>query len=251
MEIRTFGVGERMKECCRLIDLWDETFSFRRLFLLPIPTTRDKKTITGTDTSLAELCEQMREGDAVAGYAFPENIKERLALYGASVYDGANDEELLLRNAEVTARGAVGYILTESRLDLTDMHIGIIGYGRIGSCLLRYLLYLGAVVTVYTTRESVARELCESGVNSTTALDGLSDTDILINTAPAKLLSDGAAREYMREGRVIDLASGKIFPDSENLVKLASVPEKFYPKTAGKIYAEQILKFLTAEGRVC
>ena len=251
MEIRTFGVGERLFECRRLIGERAGELPFARLFLLPIPTARDKKQITGTDTPLAELCEQVSFGDAVAGYAIPENIKEKLTARGVPVYDGEEDEDFLLRNAEVTARGAIGVILTDFKLDITDLNIGIIGYGRIGSCLLRYLLYLGASVTVYTTRVSVARELCESGVTASTSLEGIEALDLLINTAPARLLSEGEVRRFTEKGRIIDLASGKLFSDSESVLKLASVPEKFYPVSAGRIYAEHILKFLSEEGGVC
>lgn len=251
MEIRTFGVGLRMEECRRLIAEREESFPFRHLFILPIPSTRDKKTITGTDVDLEELCSLVGGEDAVAGYGIPENIKEELAMKGALIYDGAEDEELLRRNAEVTARGALGYILTNTNRDVSDMRIGIVGYGRIGSCLLRYLLFLGAEVSVYTTRESVAKELCESGVDATSASFDLERLDVLVNTAPARLFSDKHARSFMEGGRIIDLASGKIFPDAEGLVKLSSVPEKAYPITAGKIYAEHIAKYFSTEGGLC
>ena len=251
MEIRTFGVGERLSECRRLLGERAVGVAASRLFLLPIPTTRDKKLITGTDVTLRSLCDEVRAGDIVAGYGIPENIRAELCEGGAAVYDGAEDEELLLQNAAMTARGALGYILTESPHDITDMKIGIVGYGRIGSCLLRYLLYLGAHVTVYTRRERVARELCESGVGASVSLDGLSELDILVNTAPARLLTDGEALSFMRGARILDLASGRVFPDAENLVKLSSIPEKFYPRTAGRVYAEGILKFLFSEGEKC
>ena len=251
MEIRTFGAGGRMEECRRVILESCDAFQFRRLFLLPIPTSRDKKLITGTDVGLSELAEEATLGDAVAGYDIPEGIKEKMALRGVWVYDGALDEELLIRNAEVTARGTLGYILTNFDRDITDMRLGIVGYGRIGSCLLRYLLYLGANVTVYTTRAKTALELCESGVAASTAFDGLCELDILINTAPARLLSDREEENLLSRGTVIDLASGRPFSESEGVVKLASVPEKFYPVSAGRIYAEGIMKFLSFGGGIC
>lgn len=228
-----------------------DAFPIRRLFLLPIPTSRDKKQITGTDVRLSDIASEAAAGDAFAGYDIPENIKEDLALRGALVYDGAFDEEFLLRNAELTARGTLGYILTKFDRDITDMRLGIVGYGRIGACLLRYLLYLGTSVTVYTTRSETALELCESGVDASTAFDGLGKLDILINTAPARLLSDREEGEFFSHGRVIDLASGRPFSESESVVKLSSVPEKFYPVSAGRIYAERIVEYLSFGGGIC
>ena len=253
MEIRTFGGGARLEVCQRELSeaLRGDFFSFSRLFLLPIPTTRDKKTITGTEIALADAVREARRGDAVVGYSIPENIKFELEECGAEVYDAALDEELLHRNADLTAHGTLGYILTEFKKDITDMRVGVIGYGRIGECLLRYLLFLGAAVTLYTTRESVAMELCSMGVNASVAFEGLSELDVLINTAPARLLRDFEIRELISHGRIVDLASGNVFSDVDGAVRLPSVPEKFYPDSAGKIYAEHILKFLEKEEPKC
>ena len=251
MEIRTFGTGERINECCRVVKRSEKCIPFCRLFLLPIPTTKDNLTVTGTEIALSEICRETSKGDAVAGYGIPENIKRELVLKDVAIYDGADDEELLLRNAEITSRGALGHLLTEYRRDITDIKIGIVGYGRIGSCLLRYLLYLGAEVTVFTTRDTVARELCEFGVNASSEFDGLMSLDILMNTAPARLLSEKTAREFMERGKIIDLASGKIFTENRNLEKLESIPGKMYPTTSGRVYAEQILKYLVREGDLC
>ena len=240
-----------MSECCRIIRDRAALIPLRRIFLLPIPTTRDNLTITGTETTLEELCLQISGGDGVAGYGIPEEIKKKLIYLGAKIYDGADDEDFLLQNADITAKGTVGYLLTEYDRDISDLKIGIVGYGRIGSCLLRYLLYLGSDVTVFTTRDSVARELCESGVSASVGVTDLSRQEVLLNTAPARLLADEEALEFMKRARIIDLASGKIFPESENLVKMASVPEKMYPTSAGKAYAERIIKYFSEEGRLC
>lgn len=252
MEIRTFCEGARLSECRRLLCRMAEErdFCVGRLFLLPIPSTRDRKTVEGTEMPLSELVREAERGDAVVGYAIPEDIKYALCERGALVYDASCDEEFLLKNAELTARGALGYILTESKKDITDLRVGIIGYGRIGACLLRYLLFLGANVRLYTTRESVAMELSALGVCASSGFDGVCELDILVNTAPARLLKEAEIRGLLSRGRILDLASGNVFGESLGIVKLSSVPEKFYPISAGKIYAEQIARRLS-EDAVC
>lgn len=249
MEIRTFGRGERLEACARELALamGGGECETSRLFVLPIPSTVDGKIITGTENRFSEALGEVGTGDAVAGYSIPENIKSELCERGARVYDASLDEKFLLRNAEVTARGALGYILTEFKKDIADLSIGIIGYGRIGACLLRYLLSLGASVTLYTTRESVAMELCSLGVRASVAFEGLSELDLVVNTAPARLLKDAEVREALSHGRIFDLASGKVFEETEGVTKLSSIPGKFYPLSAGKIYAEHIIGFLGKE----
>jgi hypothetical protein len=251
MEIRTFDVGGRTVECARIISEKLLCNPHRRAFILPIPSTRDKVHITGCETALSEMAEEAGCGDIVAGYGIPDKIKDILTSQGASVYDGCADEEFLALNAEVTARGTLGYLLCECDKDLPDLRIGIIGYGRIGSCLLRYLLFLGAQVTLFTRREEVAVELCEAGVMASTDIYDLCSQDIVINTAPARLFDEREAARLMKEVRVIELASGKNFPDSENLVRLPGIPEKMYPTSAGRIYAQQIVKHFSKETELC
>ena len=248
MEIRTIGSGKRLERCGRILsDKAD--ISEHSLFLLPIPSTKDKITVTGTDTELSRIPEMVNKGDTVAGYGIPEEIKKRIALCGGAVYDGALDEGLLSENAELTARGALGYILTEYGRDVTDLRIGIVGIGRIGSRLLHYLVMLGASPTAYTTRESLARELCEWGIDAPRDFAGAEEMDILVNTAPAKSFDEEQTARILEKTQILDLASGRIFPEGENVVKLPSIPEKFYPESAGEVYAKYVLKFIEEEGR--
>ncbi len=239
MEIRTFGGGRRLIECERLLR-GGAFLGIGRLILLPIPTARDNRYITGTTTTVREIASMLESDTAVAGYNIPPEITDRAREVGASVYDAGDDEEFLCKNAELTARGAIGYILTHSKSDISDMSVGVVGYGRIGIRLIRWLLPFGGRLTVYTNRREVALELCEMGI-SACLIDGESDfssLDLLINTAPARQIDEGRLPESTE---IIDLASGSIFEPSGRLIKLASIPDAFYPVTAGRFYAEAIL----------
>ena len=245
MKISAFGESGRVRECerCILTAMGEPLYS--HLIILPIPTTRDGVHICGTDTPLASLVDSAREGILVAGYSIPEDIRDAIASRGADVIDASLCEDFLAVNADITARGAIGHVLTESARDLTDMRIAIIGYGRIGSRLARYLLFLGANVTVLSCRESVCRELALSGVPA--ALTGecpLSDFDLIINTAPAPVISEADISSLGDGARVMDLASGRFLPSSSSVTKLASIPEAMYPVSAGRVYAEYIQRYL-------
>lgn len=241
MEIRTFGGGRRLCECYSRLSKGKELCA-SRLILLPIPTARDNKYITGTTTTVGEIAEMLDSNTLVAGYNIPNDITDAAGHTGTFVYDGAFDEEFLSANAELTARGALGYILTNSNKDIGDMHIGVVGYGRIGSRLVRWLLPFGAKVTVYTGRREVALELGELGVSAQADIAewAFSSLDLLVNTAPARQIDEAKIPEELR---IIDLASGNIFTPSSRLVKLSSIPDALYPLTAGRLYAERIIDF--------
>ncbi len=248
MKILTFGGGARMAECERLLSAADLITNIGSLILLPIPTARDNKYISGTAFTIGEIASMLDSSTAVAGYEIPAEIIDRATERGATVYDAALDEDFLAQNAELTARGAVGYILTNSKKDISDMSVGVVGYGRIGMRLVRWLLPFGCDLTVYTNRHKVALELCESGVSAKlmSEISDLTHLDLLINTAPARQIDDSILHENLT---VIDLASGSVFKDSRGVIKLASIPNAFYPLTAGRVYAEGIMSALGGMGK--
>ncbi len=251
MEIITFGSGERLMRAAGRLSTFCSACGYSRVILLPVPSSRDKKHITSTDMPLSEILFSVRAGTLVAGYALPRELCDAVSALGGNFIDLSENEDFLTENADVTAHGTLGHILSNFSEDIADMRIGVIGYGRIGRSLTRLLLFLGADVRVYTTRETVARELCEAGVSAETVGDGVEweKNELLINTAPAKLISEKRLAE-LSSVNIIDLASGKIFPDLPNVTKLASVPDAMYPETAGRIYAKYVKKALLLEGGV-
>lgn len=246
MEIITFGIGRRLMRAATVLSEFCSPSAFSRLVLLPIPTTKDGILVTGTDLPLEGIIPDVTQGTLVAGYGIPDYISERINSLGAYVYDAAGDEDFLLENAEVTAHGALGHILSDYSEDISEIKIGIIGYGRIGSALLRLLLFMGAEVRVYTTKPGVAKALGEDGVMCEIITGGTDWTknELIINTAPAKLIDEKMLDGELKNTRILDLASGKIFPDLPGITKLSSIPEKMYPETAGKIYARCVKRAL-------
>lgn len=247
MSIETYGTGERLRVAAA--ELAPHAAS-RHFVLLPIPTSRDGIYVTGTEIPLAETLACVGRGSVVVGYGMPDSYANDARGRGALVLDLSRDEEFLSDNAYITAVGALGYILTTDGRIPRDSVFGVVGYGRIGSRILRMLLFLGARAVVYTSRALTHFELGECGVHSVCisgAVDGkydFSGVDILINTAPrdmSEFFPDGCLPEGMR---VIELASGKNFEGVSGVEPLPSLPGRMYPVSAGRAYAEATLKFL-------
>lgn len=249
MEIRTFAASGRQRECERRLSAYRCESEYDKLILLPIPTSRDGVHITGSDTKLSDLYSEVCSTTLVAGYNIPDAAADEFASRGANIYDAGLDEVFLCENAELTARGALGRILCDFPKDVSEMNIALIGYGRIGKRLVRLLLFLGAAVTVYTGKENTRLELVGCGVESR-LIDRTSDFsgfDLIVNTAPARLLTDEDVLRIGENGKIMDLASGKYIPDSPCVTKLASIPDAMYPITAGGLYAKHIAKYLFDE----
>lgn len=253
MKIENYGVGGRCKEAMQRLTRMDGRGEIpvwvSRIILLPIPTARDKVHITGTEKLLSEVISGLGEGDAVFGYAIPREDVETATSRGARVFDASESEEFLHKNAVISALGALGYVMTEFEKTVKDMNIGIIGYGRIGKELTRLLLILGARVRVYTSNNTTRIELGEYGVESVytdyKSKISTSGLDILINTAPTDLSECIDITES--SARIIELASGNNFGDIGGVVRLMSIPDRMYPKSAGAAYAETIEKFLSED----
>ncbi len=217
------------------------------LIILPIPSTRDKATVLGTKIYINDVIELADVHNPVIGYCLPDGIKEKLTELGKPYHDIADDEDFLLKNARLTAEAALGIILTSSKKAISDMHIGVVGYGRIGKALSRLLLYLGAHVCVYTTSVSTLVNLAEAGIETVMCDDDaeLLGMDILVNTAPAMLFDSPRMCTELTDVRIIDLASGDNFPPSLSVEKYPSIPAKMFPEASGKIWGISIEKFIT------
>ena len=241
MDIITLGSGGRLMECASVLSHTTCDGPIR-IIILPVPSFIDGK-VKGTDISPEELCELVLDGALVAGYGIPEEICAEIHTRGGSIYDASLDEAFLEENAVITAEGVLGTLMCLGDRRLSDMKIGIIGYGRIGRNLTRQLLFFGSFVRVFTGRDDIRRSLGEISVDSASYLDmELSDLDVLINTAPECLI--GSDEKLPERLAIFDLASGNYLKNIRRVTKMPSIPEKMYPRSAGKLYAEYIIKHL-------
>ena len=252
MIIENLGAGARCAETMRLLVEAEAkggiADSFKRIILLPIPTSKDKVHLSGTDKLVCEVFSDVGAGDFVAGYGVDRESKAQMRQRGAVVYDALEDEDFLLENARQTALGALGYILSGINTVPSDTVFAIVGYGRIGSALTRMLLFLGAKVKVYTGRSLTCLDLGECGIEAH-LIDRESpvlktDADIIINTAPADLSASFSEGRVPPGVRVIELASGENFAGISGIERLPGIPDKYYGKSAGKAYFKSIIDYI-------
>ena len=247
MSIETYGTGARLRCAARLLG---EVATDKRLILLPVPSTRDKKYIKDTDILLDDTLSGAKSDTVVVGYGLPEFYTAKARASGVKLIDLAVDEKYLCDNAKITAYGALGYILTTEHRAPEDLRFGIVGYGRIGSELSRLLLFLGARVRVYTSRNLTRLELGECGVETSPSEDiyargaEFSGIDILINTAPRDMSGCFKNGEILGGMRLLELASGENFAGISGVERLPSLPERMYPESAGRAYFDAVVRFL-------
>ena len=233
MIIHTYEKGERGRACDEFARKSAWLTRYSEVFILPIPTTRDGVLLKDTDITLSETAGRVKKGDLVICYGLADRFKDEMRGRGAEVYDAGCDEGFLEANARLTAICTLGVLLTTENRAPEDLTFGIVGYGRIGKSLVRLLLFLGADVAVYTTREKTRLELSECGIKAYASGTLVGGTDILINTAPAVIFNTES--EGIAGVRIIDLASGNNFPGVSGVEAYPSIPAKMFPRTAGRL----------------
>lgn len=172
------------------------------------------------------------------------------------VYDYSVEEEFVLRNAELTAEGAIGILLNEYEAAVCGTEILVTGYGRIGKVLTQYLASWGAKVAVAARNPADRETIIKNGL---TAVDypqiDFSSYRVIINTVPAMVMDADAVAQMRPDAFLIDLASvpGGIDFDAVrdrdiSCVHALSLPGKTAPLTAGIIIKDTVLNILSREG---
>ena len=244
MNIIVYENGLRAHACEEILYSSRSAAEFDEVIILPIPSSRDGVHVSGTELLLCEVLEQIKRGSLVVGYGLARGYVSELVSRGITVWDGAEDEGFLLENARLTAEATLDILHIEGRRALSELSVGIVGYGRIGAELCRLLLFFGARVRVYTSRLSVRLELSELGIDTALSIEG-ADTDgidVLINTAPHPIFDFTLS---VMPPRIIELASGSNFAASLSVERYPSLPARAFPETAGRVWGDSVVRWLT------
>ncbi len=163
---------------------------------------------------------------------------------GLRLRDYYQNEAVLLRNAAITAEGAIALAMERTERTLLGSRILILGGGRISLALAPRLRALGAEVTVYARRPE-QRALAEGlGCRTLPLLpEEPEGYHILFNTVPAPLLARGA-----KGALNIELASAPGgFRDNAGVVIARGLPGKAAPLSAAEALLGPILAIIREE----
>ena len=156
--------------------------------------------------------------------------------------DLLKDPFYLAENAAITARCAMDLL----GQDRDGLPVLILGWGRIGKCLGRFLREAGAEVTVAARRAAdvaMVRALGYGGIFLQEAKDILPRFRAVINTVPAMVL-DASGCE--KDCTLLELASSPGMA-GENIIDGRGLPGKYAPEDSGRLIARTVLRLLKEE----
>jgi len=180
----------------------------------------------------------------------------KLDLYkrGIRVLYYFDDEELVIKNAKLTAEGAIAHIIFNTSLSLENMCVAVLGGGRIAKFMAQYLKLLDAQVYVAMRNRlefDKIKDYCHKVLDFSEYDNLWGKFDCIINTVPSLLLSGDRLKELKKGCFVLDLASkpsGVDFDIAKSLginAKLElGVPGKLAPETAAKFITKSVLQRL-------
>ena len=232
--------------------------------LLPVPATRDGKTISqigqgAKEISFSDLLFRLAPGTLLSGGLLPPEWVTAANARGIVCVDYFQGETVQLKNALPTVEGALRLAMQELPVTLSGTQTAVVGYGRIGSLLSEKLIALGAKVGVLARSPAALAAAELHGARAQAFSSGVppffAACRVLFNTVPERVLERPFLSALPENCVLIELASapGGFDPDLANEVGLKVVsaqglPGRFYPETAGKILADAVCAILRANG---
>ena len=165
-------------------------------------------------------------------------------LPGYATIDLLKDTQYLAENAAITARCAIGLIGKE----LQDLPVLILGWGRIGKCLGKFLGDAGAKVTIAARRGAdvaMISALGYEGIYIDQAASLLPKFGAVLNTVPAMVLP---AVNCAPDCVLLELASRPGMA-GKHIVRASGLPGRYAAKESGKLIARRLLAILKEDGK--
>ena len=234
--------------------------------ILPMPVTTDGIDLSAPDTEkafpIAGLRSLVKKGGMVFGGRITPDI--RVIFEDQTVIDYSAVEELAVKNAMITAEGAISEAMRRQDITLYGQKILVIGFGRIGRALVRVLSGFSSDITVAVRRREssawVGISGCRSIMSDRLDADGMPYT-LVFNTAPLEqgryILDSGILRNMRRDALIIDLASAPgatdLYAAAEfgiEAVNLTGVPGRYAPETAGRLIADTVYDIINSRKEV-
>ena len=223
--------------------------------LLPLPITTDGRTVrTPMSNEVVYLDDIiMCRPKLVLGGMISDSFSTALESADIRFFDYYKSESLTLKNALLTAEAAVSIAITETEFSLFSSNALVIGYGRIGKILSRYLKALGASVTATSRHDGTLAAIETDGflsMNTSDILEHADRFDLVFNTVPSPVMNRRFFGALNKNCLVFDLAtaSGLDLQAAEEYkiktLTLPGLPGKFFPKTAGELIGAEILNIL-------
>ena len=227
--------------------------SWADIIILPVVPVNNgclNAPLSGQKIGVQELAEYISSKPVFTGRA---NLLKEFT--NGRLFDYTAREGFSVRNAVLTAEGALGVVISEYSDSLFNADVLVTGFGRIGRVTARYLRAMGARVTVAVRSESAAAWAEAEGYKTCGySPEELSRYSLVINTVPALIITSYIIDLMSADTLIIDLASmpGGVDDDCAHdggvrCIHALALPARTAPVAAGRIIKETICSMIKEE----
>ena len=235
-----------LRECAECTDL-----------VLPLPASSDGANLSfppdGGKIPLNTVFASVKKGTRVFAGCCSRYIADLARDAGAVLCDYYTSEELLYKNALLTAEGALFEISSAVRRPFLGLGGTVFGYGRIASLLTRRLVLLGSRVNVVCRSEKARAAAWADGARAFSFGESAAlapETECAVNTVPACVIGEDFLSAMDFHTPVLELASssGTDSAAAESygitVKRAAGLPGKYFPESAAAVIGDAILAAL-------
>ncbi len=256
-EVHSFGLGEKE----RLTPEVAAQLGAADIILLPLPAIDSDGYLNAPllekRLPVETLWSLLRADQHIFGGMLSDAVLSSAKEYGLSIIDYYKREDFVLRNAYITAEGALELTMQNMKRTLRGANCLILGYGRIGKFLARLLQGIGANVTIAARKSESLVEAELNGCKTCSLLrleQCLPLCDVVYNTIPHLILDRGYLNCMKKSSLCIDLASkpgGIDFGAAESMgittVWALGLPGQVAPESAGEAILDTVFQILTEQ----
>ncbi|MBC7341282.1 MAG: dipicolinate synthase subunit DpsA [Clostridia bacterium] len=238
----------------RLSDL-DSAVRGARVVILPMPGTDGEGVIRAVYSSSKLILQETHIQSVTPGALIligvaKEFLRAWARKYQVQLVEVAELDDVAIYNSIPTAEGAIQIAMQEVPITIHGSESFVLGFGRVGQTLARTLKALGAKTTV-VARSPTARASGFAQGHNVISFEQLQMrigvADIIFNTVPALILTEGLLGHVKSGALIVDLATqpgGTDFRAADRLgikaILAPGLPGKVAPLTAGRILAQTI-----------
>ena len=262
-----FTTDKRQKHLCELLLGNREVCSFpeyerrrklqeentEKIYVLPTPVSQLEQKETIKEKIKEVLREEKKEKITVFGGAITREWKAFLEEQKIRYVDFMEQKQVVEGNAKITAEAVIAEILNKSAVSIEGQQVLVTGFGRCAKCIAKKLTVLGAKVIILARSEGAREEAFSLGYEAYDFPCGkciATQTNTLINTVPALVVTKEILERLPKDAIVLDIASkpgGVDFRMAKELgiyAKLSlGLPGIYTAKSSAKLFEKAISEY--------
>ncbi|MCL2861342.1 MAG: hypothetical protein FWE22_02925 [Firmicutes bacterium] len=166
------------------------------------------------------------------------------------VFNYFDDELLIVKNAYLTAEGALAEVILNTDMSLLDMSVLILGSGRVAKACAKVFKDMSAFVAIAArSKKNLGAILSDKKLSLKEMTAYFDEFDVIINTVPALVMPCKVLKKVSKDTFILDLASAPGGIDFEAAEKLylktklyLGVPSIVSPHSAANEVKKSILR---------